>query len=109
MYPFPDVTSYPYLTAEHTELQFFASGPITKMSTPNEDLPECNMELSLVSILYNGYYGRYYECFFQMQSPVGGDDDVFIGNVSLDEGLLDAEDDVKVDCPVPEKVSVSKY
>ena len=45
----------------------------------------------------------------QMQSPVGGDDDVFIGNVSLDEGLLDAEDDVKVDCPVPEKVSVSKY
>ena len=45
----------------------------------------------------------------QMQSPVGGDDDVFIGNVSLDESLLDAEDDVKVDCPVPEKVSVSKY
>ena len=45
----------------------------------------------------------------QMQSPVGGDDDVFIGNVSLDESLLDAEDDVKVDCPVPEEVSVSKY
>ena len=34
---------------------------------------------------------------FQMQSPVGGDDDVFIGNVSLDEGLLDAEDDEKVE------------
>ena len=46
---------------------------------------------------------------FQMQSPVGGDDDVFIGNVSLDEGLLDAEDDVKVDCSVPKKVSVPKY
>ena len=46
---------------------------------------------------------------FQMQSPVGGDDDVFIGNVSLDEGLLDAEDDVKVVCSVPKKVSVPKY
>ena len=46
---------------------------------------------------------------FQMQSPVGEDDDVFIGNVSLDEGLLDAEDDVKVDCSVPKKVSVPKY
>ena len=45
----------------------------------------------------------------QMQSPVGGDDDVFIENVSLDESLLDAEDDVKVECPVPEKVSVSNY
>ena len=45
----------------------------------------------------------------QMQSPVGGDDDVFIGNVSLDESLLDAEDDVKVECPVPEKVSVPKH
>ena len=45
----------------------------------------------------------------QMQSPVGGDDDVFIENASLDEALLDAEDDVKVECPVPEKVSVSNY
>ena len=45
----------------------------------------------------------------QMQSPVGVDDDVFIENASLDEALLDAEDDVKVDCPVPEKVSVSNY
>ena len=45
----------------------------------------------------------------RMQSPVGGDDDVFIGNVSLDESLLDAEDDVKVECPVPEKVSVPKH
>ena len=45
----------------------------------------------------------------QMQSPVGGDDDVFIENVSLDESLLDTEDDVKVECPVPEKVSVSNY
>ena len=44
-----------------------------------------------------------------MQSPVGGDDDVFIGNVSLDESLLDAEDDVKVECPVPEKVSVPNH
>ena len=40
----------------------------------------------------------------QMQSPVGGDDDMFI-----DETLLDAEDDVKVECPVPEKVSVPKH
>ena len=45
----------------------------------------------------------------QMQSPVGGDDDVFIENVSLDETLLDAEDDVKVECPVPDEVSVSNY
>ena len=36
-----------------------------------------------------------------MQSPVGEDDDVFIGNVSLDEGLLDADDDVKVGCSAP--------
>ena len=46
---------------------------------------------------------------FQVQSPIGEDDDVFIGNVSLDEGLLDAKDDVKVDCSVPKKVSVPKY
>ena len=45
----------------------------------------------------------------RMQSPVGGDDDVFIENVSLDESLLDTEDDVKVECPVPEKVSVPKH
>ena len=45
----------------------------------------------------------------QMQSAVGGDDDVFIENVSVDESLLDAEDDVKVECPVPEKVSVPKH
>ena len=31
------------------------------------------------------------------------------GDVSLDESLLDAEDDVKVECPVPEKVSVPKH
>ena len=43
-----------------------------------------------------------------MQSPVGEDDDVFIGNVSLDEGLLDADDDVKVDGSAPKKVSVPK-
>ena len=46
---------------------------------------------------------------FQVQSPVGEDDDVFIGNVSLDEGLLDADDDVKVDCSAPKKVSVPEY
>ena len=46
---------------------------------------------------------------FQVQSPVGEDDDVFIGNVSLDEGLLDADDDVKVGCSAPKKVSVPKY
>ena len=45
---------------------------------------------------------------FQVQSPVGEDDDVFIGNVSLDEGLLDADDDVKVGCSAPKKVSVPK-
>ena len=45
---------------------------------------------------------------FQVQSPVGEDDDVFIGNVSLDEGLLDADDDVKVGGSAPKKVSVLK-
>ena len=85
----------------------FASGPLTKMSTPNEDVPECNVELSLVSVLCNGYCGNIMDVI-QMQSPAGGDDDVFIENVSLDETLLDAEDDVKVECPVPEKVSVPK-
>ena len=45
---------------------------------------------------------------FQVQSPVGEDDDVFIGNVSLDEGLLDADDDVKVGGSAPKKVSVPK-
>ena len=68
MYPFPDVMSYPYLTAEHTELQLFASGPITKMSTPNEDVPECNVELSLVSVLCNGYCGKYYGCYSDAES-----------------------------------------
>ena len=40
-----------------------------------------------------------------MQSPIGEDDDVFIGNVSL-EGLLDADDDVKVGGSVTKEVSV---
>ena len=44
-----------------------------------------------------------------MQSPIGEDDDVFIGNVSLDEGLLDADDDVKVGGSVTNEVSVPKY
>ena len=43
-----------------------------------------------------------------MQSPIGEDDDVFIGNVSLDEGLLDADDDVKVGGSVTKEVSVLK-
>ena len=45
---------------------------------------------------------------FQVQSPIGEDDDVFIGNVSLDEGLLDADDDVKVGSSAPKEVSVLK-
>ena len=44
----------------------------------------------------------------QVQSPIGEDDDVFIGNVSLDEALLDADDDVKVGGSVPKEVSVLK-
>ena len=43
-----------------------------------------------------------------MQSPIGEDDEVFTGNVSLDEGLLDADDDVKVGGSGPSKVSVPK-
>ena len=86
----------------------FANVSLTEMSTPLEDVPECNVELSLVSVLCNGYCGNIMDVI-QMQSPVGGDDDVFIENASLDEALLDAEDDVKVECPVPEKVSVSNY
>ena len=45
----------------------------------------------------------------QVQSPVGEDDEVFTGNVSLDETLLDAEDDVKVDSSVANEVSVPKF
>ena len=45
----------------------------------------------------------------QVQSPIGEDDDVFIGNVSLDEGLLDADDDVKVGESVSHEVSASKF
>ena len=45
----------------------------------------------------------------QVQSPVGEDDEVFTGNVSLDETLLDAEDDVKVDGSVANEVSVLKF
>ena len=78
------------------------------MSTPIEDVPECNVELSLVSVLCICFCGIIMDVI-QMQSPVGGDDDVFIENASLDEALLDAEDDVKVECPVHEKVSVSNY
>ena len=78
------------------------------MSTPIEDVPECNVELSLVSVLCTCYCVIIMDVI-QMRSPVGGDDDVFIENASLDETLLDAEDDVKVVCPVPEKVSVSNY
>ena len=44
----------------------------------------------------------------QVQSSIGEDDDVFIGNVSLDEGLLDADDDMKVCGSVPKEVSVLK-
>ena len=45
----------------------------------------------------------------QVQSPVGEDDEVFTGNVSLDETLLDTEDDVKVDESVANEVSVPKF
>ena len=45
----------------------------------------------------------------QVQSPVGEDDEVFTGNVSLDEGLLDADDDVKVGGSVANEVSVLKF
>ena len=44
-----------------------------------------------------------------MQSPIGEDDEVFIGNVSLDEGLLDADDDVKVGGSVTNEVSAPKF
>ena len=44
-----------------------------------------------------------------MQSPIGEDDDVFIGNVSLDEGLLDADDDVKVGGSVSHEVGAPKF
>ena len=43
-----------------------------------------------------------------MQSPSGEDDEVFAGNVSIDEGILDADDDVKVGGHGPSKVSVPK-
>ena len=45
----------------------------------------------------------------QVQSPVGEDDEVFTGNVSLDEGLLDADDDVKVGGSVANEVSALKF
>ena len=45
---------------------------------------------------------------FQVQSPSGEDDEVFAGNVSLDEGILDADDDVKVGGHGPSKVSGPK-
>ena len=45
----------------------------------------------------------------QVQSPVGEDDEVFTGNMSLDEGLLDADDDVKVGGSVANEVSVLKF
>ena len=45
----------------------------------------------------------------QVQSPVGEDDEVFTGNVSLDETLLDADDDMKVDGSVANEVSVPKF
>ena len=44
-----------------------------------------------------------------MQSPVGEDDEVFTGDVSLDEGLLDADDDEKVAESVANEVSVLKF
>ena len=44
-----------------------------------------------------------------MQSPVGEDDEVFTGDVSLDEGLLDADDDEKVAESVTNEVSVLKF
>ena len=44
-----------------------------------------------------------------MQSPIGEDDEVFTGNVSLDEGLLDADDDEKVAESVANEVSVHKF
>ena len=43
-----------------------------------------------------------------MQSPSVEDDEVFAGNVSIDEGILDADDDVKVGGHDPSKVSVPK-
>ena len=46
---------------------------------------------------------------FQVQSPIGEDDEVFTGNVSLDEGLLDADDDVKVGGSVSHEVSAPKF
>ena len=43
-----------------------------------------------------------------MQSPAEEDDEVFTGDVSLDEGLLDADDDEKVADSVVNEVSVLK-